>query len=239
MTTNQKHLKSGSECPPLKENQLRLYSMRFCPFVRRAKLVLAAKNIPYEEVRIDLTDEPDWYLKKNPAGEVPLLEWIDPKSKETQSIPESLIVSDYLDNLHPEHRLYPDDPYLRAKQQVLLGKFGNVLPAFYKVFRQEGQDAVEQLNQGLAVYEEALQGTFFGGSKPAMIDYMIWPWFERIPSLKEAGFVLNADGKQPKLAAWVKAMQENDAVKKTKVPEEIQKKFYESYRQGKADYDIE
>ncbi len=46
MPTAQKHLKSGSECPPLKENQLRLYSMRFCPYVRRAKLVLAAKNIP-------------------------------------------------------------------------------------------------------------------------------------------------------------------------------------------------
>jgi len=46
MTTTPKHLKSGSEYPPLKENQLRLYSMRFCPFVRRSKLVLAAKNIP-------------------------------------------------------------------------------------------------------------------------------------------------------------------------------------------------
>ncbi len=38
--------KIGSECPPLKENQLRLYGMRFCPYVQRAKLVLAAKNIP-------------------------------------------------------------------------------------------------------------------------------------------------------------------------------------------------
>jgi glutaredoxin len=36
----------GSECPPLKENQLRLYNMRFCPYAQRAKLVLAAKNIP-------------------------------------------------------------------------------------------------------------------------------------------------------------------------------------------------
>ncbi len=46
MTTALKHLKAGSECPPLKENELRLYSMRFCPYVRRSKLVLAAKNIP-------------------------------------------------------------------------------------------------------------------------------------------------------------------------------------------------
>jgi hypothetical protein len=37
----------GSECPVLNENQLRLYGMRFCPFVQRAKLVLEAKKIPY------------------------------------------------------------------------------------------------------------------------------------------------------------------------------------------------
>lgn len=36
----------GSTCPPLKENQLRLYNMRFGPFGRRTKLVLTAKNIP-------------------------------------------------------------------------------------------------------------------------------------------------------------------------------------------------
>jgi len=65
-------------------------------------------------------------LKKNPAGEVPLLEWIDRDSKETRLIPESLVVSDYLDNLYPENRLQPADPYLKAKQQVLVGRFGNV-----------------------------------------------------------------------------------------------------------------
>ncbi|CAF3968076.1 unnamed protein product [Rotaria magnacalcarata] len=126
MTTGQKHLKSDSVCPPLEENQLRLYSMRFCPFVRRAKLVLAAKNIPYEEVLINLNDEPEWYKKKNPSEEVPLLEWIDSNSKETRSIPQSLIICNYLDDLHPEHLLHPTDPYAKAKQQILTDNFGNV-----------------------------------------------------------------------------------------------------------------
>jgi pyrimidodiazepine synthase len=105
--------------------------------------------------------------------------------------------------------------------------------------RKEGQDAVEQLHQSLVVYEEALQDKYFGGSEPAMVDYMLWPWFERIPSLTETGFVLNGDGKQPKLAAWLKAMQTNEAVQKTKVPDEIQKKFYATVKQGKTDYDAE
>jgi len=239
MTTVQKHLKSGSECPPLKENQLRLYSMRFCTFVRRAKLVLAAKNIPYEEVFINLADPPEWYLKKNPVGEVPLLEWIDPNSKETQFIPESLVVSDYLDDLYSENRLHPLDPYLKAKQKVLVGRFGNVQSAFYKIFGGDIQSGIEDLNNSLVPYEEALQDTFFGGSKPGMVDYMIWPWFAYLPRLSESGFVLNADGKLPKVDAWVKAMLADEAVQKTTVPAEIVKKFIESRKQGKPNYDIE
>ncbi|CAF1150264.1 unnamed protein product [Rotaria sordida] len=239
MITGQKHLKSGSECPPLKENQLRLYSMRFCPFVRRVKLVLAAKNIPYEEIFINLNDEPEWYLKKNPVGEVPLLEWIDRDSKEIRSIPESLIISNYLDDLYPEHRLHSVDPYLKAKQQVLIDRHGNVRSAFYKLFGSKEQNAVEDLKQSLTFYEEALQDKFFGGSKPAMVDYMLWPWFERFPALKETGFVLNADGKLPKLANWCKEMQENDAVRKTKVPDDVVQKFTHTVQQGKTDYDVE
>ena len=80
----------------------------------------------YEEVCIDLNDPPQWYLEKNPVGEVPLLEWIDSNSKEVRAVPESLVVSDYLDALYPENRLQPKDPYLKAKHQVLVGRFGGV-----------------------------------------------------------------------------------------------------------------
>lgn len=83
-------------------------------------------DFSFEEVRIDLGDQPDWYLKKNPVGEVPLLEWIDKDSKETRSIPESLIVCDYLDKLYPQNRLHPTDPYLKAQHQVLTSRFNSV-----------------------------------------------------------------------------------------------------------------
>ncbi|CAF1446117.1 unnamed protein product [Adineta steineri] len=239
MTTTKKHLKSDSDCPPLKENQLRLYSMRFCPFVQRTKLVLAAKNIPYEEILINLGDKPDWYIKKHPAADVPLLEWIDGGSKKAQSIPESLVISDYLDNLYNVHRLHPNDPFTKAKQQILLSKYGNVMSSFYKIVRQSEGNNIEELNNTLAIYEEALHDTFFGGFKPGMFDFMIWPWFERFPVISESGFVLNADGKLPKLAKWVEAMKANEVVQKVKVPEEMMKKFFNTVREGKADYDIE
>jgi hypothetical protein len=40
------HLGEDSEFPPLSKGKLRLYSMVFCPYALRARLVLAAKNIP-------------------------------------------------------------------------------------------------------------------------------------------------------------------------------------------------
>ncbi|CAF3814920.1 unnamed protein product [Rotaria sp. Silwood1] len=224
-----KHLKPGSECPSLKENQLRLYGMRFCPFVQRTKLVMAAKGIPFEEIYINLADPPEWYLKKNPTGQVPSLEWIDANSKQTALVPESLIICDYLDEKYPEHRLHPLDPYLKAKQRVLVDRMGN---------GQDVANAIKDLNEHLGLFEQALENTFFGGSTPAMIDYMIWPWFERFPFLREAGYVFNADGKFPKLAAWIKAMEASNAVKQVKVPEAAMKKFMDSFRSGKTEYDV-
>ncbi len=109
----------------------------------------------------------------------------------------------------------------------------------HKVLQGDAQNAIEDLNESLAAYEKELHDTFFGGSKPALVDYMLWPWFENLPRLEEAGFVLNADGKLPKLAAWVEAMKADEAVQKTKVPEETVKRFRESAKQGEPDYDIE
>ncbi|CAH3195019.1 unnamed protein product, partial [Porites evermanni] len=57
------HYSKGSEKPPLKGDRLRLYSMRFCPFAQRARLVLAAKGINYECVNINLKDKPDWFFE--------------------------------------------------------------------------------------------------------------------------------------------------------------------------------
>ncbi|CAF1200712.1 unnamed protein product, partial [Didymodactylos carnosus] len=225
-----------SECPPLKENQLRLYGMRFCPFVHRAKLVLAAKGIPYEEVNVDLVNKPEWYLAKNPPGQVPALEWI--ADKQTKFIPESFVVSDYLDEFYPEHHLHPLDPYHKAKQRVLTERVSNLITAFYKIAHSEDKAAIDGMKKHLSSYENSLEEKFFGGAQPAMVDYMMWPWFERLPLLADAGFTLDSN-QFPKLASWIKSMENVKAVKECKVPEDIMRKFMQSYKDGKPVYDFE
>lgn len=85
-------------------------------------------------VNVNLFDLPDWYLQKNEKGETPTLEWIDPTTKETRRLFESLIISDYIDEAYPEHRLHSIDPYIKAKQRILVERFVNVsVSVFYSM----------------------------------------------------------------------------------------------------------
>lgn len=52
--------------------------------------------------------------------------------------------------------------------------------------------------EGLETFEKELAqrgGQFFGGERPGMLDYMIWPWCERADMLKLFGnqFILRKD----------------------------------------------
>ena len=39
---------------------------------------------------------------------------------------ESAIVNDYLDDIFPQEKLTPDSPYQRARDKILLERFGKV-----------------------------------------------------------------------------------------------------------------
>ncbi|GFR70613.1 omega class glutathione-s-transferase [Elysia marginata] len=108
-----KSFAQGSVFPPTKQGVLRLYNMRFCPFAQRTRLVLLHKNIPHEVVNVHLKSKPDWFLELNPLGQVPVLQ-IDDKV-----VPESTATCEWLDDVYPENRLTPVDPYRRAWDRVL------------------------------------------------------------------------------------------------------------------------
>ena len=62
------------------------------------------------------------------------------------------------------------------------------IPAFYSLLKAGHLDPelVAHLDEHVGKMEEFLSkaGTpYYSGSKPGFADYMIWPWFERIPML--------------------------------------------------------
>ncbi|XP_006160454.1 glutathione S-transferase omega-1-like isoform X2 [Tupaia chinensis] len=172
-----RRLAKGSEPPgPVSEGMICVYSIKFCPFAERTRLVLEAKGIWHEVININLKNKPEWFFKKNPFGLLPVLE-----SSQGQLVYESAITCEYLDEAYPGRKLLPDDPYEKAHQKIF--------ELFSKVLNTK-------------------KTTFFGGSSPSMVDYLMWPWFERLEVLELNDYVDHT----PKLKLWMEAMRTDPTV---------------------------
>lgn len=75
----------------------------------------------HEVININLKNKPEWYYTKHPFGQIPVLE-----NSQCQLIYESVIACEYLDDIYPGRKLFPYDPYERARQKMLLELFCKV-----------------------------------------------------------------------------------------------------------------
>ncbi|XP_059156089.1 glutathione S-transferase omega-1-like [Physella acuta] len=234
----QKSFQKGTPLPPLQPGLLRLYSMRFCPFAQRTRLVLLYKNIPFETINVDLKHKPDWFFDKNPLGLVPIVELDD------KIIYESTATCEWLDDIYPQHRLQPSDPYTKAWDRTLLEYFGKLTTLIYAFLREpdKREKNVEELQKHLKFYEDTLAkrtGPFFGGETPSMIDFYLWPHFERIPVLESIDTRAGVSKDNfPHLATWFDVMCQLPAVKATMWDAKTHLHFIQSYASGKPDYDF-
>ena len=138
-------LGKGSAPPgPVPEGQIRVYSMRFCPFAQRTLMVLKAKGIRHEVININLKNKPEWFFEKNPLGLVPVLE-----NSQGHLVTESVITCEYLDEAYPEKKLFPDDPYKKARQKMTLESFSKVPPLIASFVRSKRKEDSPNLREAL------------------------------------------------------------------------------------------
>ncbi|XP_076622591.1 pyrimidodiazepine synthase [Colletes latitarsis] len=240
MTMSSKHLAAGSVAPPLIPGKVRLYSMRFCPYAQRIHLVLDAKNIPYDVVYVNLVNKPDWLLEKSPLGKVPCIEL-----EGGETLYESLVIAEYLDDAYPQNKLYPINPLAKAKDKLLIDRFNSVISTIYKLYIATSihRDVFEDALAGLEHFEKELakRGTpFFNGDSPGMLDFMIWPWWERsdmMRVLRGNQFVIPHD-RFKRLLEWRSAMKENSAVQNSYLDTEVHAKYMQSRLAGTPQYDL-
>ncbi|XP_055356136.1 uncharacterized protein LOC129601365 isoform X1 [Paramacrobiotus metropolitanus] len=108
-----KHLGKDSYDPEPDENQLLLFSMRFCPYAERARLMLNLKKVQYELVNMNTTDLPKWYADYSPLGDVPALR----VPGKVGLLFDSVIIPEYIDQNFPtEPKLLPKDEYEKAPE---------------------------------------------------------------------------------------------------------------------------
>eukprot|EP00731_Ephydatia_muelleri_P001335 Em0001g1335a len=234
-----------TEPPPVPEGAaLRLYSCPICPYAERVRLILALKNVPYDEVNIHLSAQPDWFTTRvNRYHEVPVAE------VNGKLIRESLIIFDYIDQVFGGgSSLWPTDPYLKAKARLILTDFGNnFIGAWYGMYRgSPDQETLDNFKRFLKELEDIIQENgnkfFQAGDTPGAVDFLIWPWFERIGALKllnpEATTFLS-ESNYPILFGWISRMKEVEAVKRVALPDSAHFGFYKGYvGTGQHDYGV-
>ncbi|XP_017074184.1 pyrimidodiazepine synthase isoform X2 [Drosophila eugracilis] len=245
MALPQKHFKRGSPKPEIPEDGvLRYYSMRFCPYSQRAGLVLAAKKIPHHTVYIDLSEKPEWYIDYSPLGKVPAIQL--PQLPGQPALVESLVIAEYLDEQYPgEGSLFPKDPLQKALDRILIERLAPAVSAIYPVFftKNPPGDAIKNFETALDVFEQEItkRGTpYFGGEKIGIVDYMIWPWFERFPALKyslDEPYELDKTRYQ-NLLKWRDLAAQDEAVKATALDARIHAKFMRTRHEAKPNYDV-
>lgn len=158
--------------------------MRFCPFAQRVHHALDAKNVPYHVININLSSKPEWYAQINPNGKVPAVQMTNEPNQPI--LYESLVICEYLDEKYPEPALYPRDPLAKAQAKLLVEKLASITGPFYRLVYDTSLENVDQaiveFHSKLNDAENELKAkgsAYFGGDQPNIIDFALWPWFER------------------------------------------------------------
>ncbi len=62
-----------------------------------------------------------------------------------------------------------------------------------------------------------------------MVDFYVWPWFERLPVLQASGYAGLQSNTFPKLCHWMEDMKALPAVKQSYIEPEGHVQFFKSY----------
>lgn len=197
--------------------QLTLISHHLCPYVQRAAIVLAEKEVVFARRYVDLAAKPDWFLAVSPLGKAPVLLAGD------EPVFESAVICEYLDETIAP-RLHPQDALQRARHRAWM-EFGSsvlgTIAAFYNAAdAQSLQVRRDELQARFAQLESVLPagGPYFGGERFGMVDAVFGPvlrYFDVFEPLGETGFFEAT----PKVRAWREALAQRPSVQQAATPE--------------------
>ncbi|MFZ5610310.1 MAG: glutathione S-transferase family protein [Pseudomonadota bacterium] len=190
---------------------LHLISHTLCPYVQRAAISLAEKEVRFERTYIDLANKPDWFLAVSPLGKTPVL------LKGEVPIFESAVILEYLEETQP-NPLHPRDALERARHRAWM-EFGssvlNDIAGFYSasddgVFRAK----IVVLREKFKRLEAELgAGPYFAGDRFSLVDVVFGPVFRYFNVFEEIGaFGILTD--LPKVDGWRQALGSRGSVEK-------------------------
>lgn len=95
----------------------RLYHFPLSPFSRKVRLSLAEKRLEVELVEEKYWEKDVDFMRRNPAGKVPVLKFGN------RTMADSTAICEYLEEVHPTPALLPNDPEGRYEVRRLVAWF--------------------------------------------------------------------------------------------------------------------
>jgi glutathione S-transferase len=89
-----------------------VYGGSLSPFVRKIRVMLMEKSVPYQLDQVNPFAPPPAFLEISPLKRIPVLR--DTDLPEPNTLPDSSIIADYIEHKFPATPLYPKDSFLRA-----------------------------------------------------------------------------------------------------------------------------
>lgn len=145
-----------------------------CPYAQRSWLALEEAGLAYTPVFVDLKNKAEWHLALNPFGRVPTLAWTaaapsassssPATTTTTQSLYESLVVNEFVNDVSGGKLLPKDNPAAAAGARLLIDQFSQKFgPAFAGLmFAEDGGDkareAAAKMDEALAFLEANTAG---------------------------------------------------------------------------------
>ena len=192
----------------------KLYNTQRCPYARRTRIVLYEKRIDFDVHEVDLENKSEEFLKASPTGKVPVV------VVDGDSIYESNVVNQYLDEVTDGPNLMPEDAKRRAYARIWMA-FADTdfFPALFvaSVGRSRGFseedicEAFEKLEEALDKLGERLRERDYLAEEFSLADIAHAGNFVRLRELEERGEV--SLDEYPKVATWMERLESRQSYK--------------------------
>lgn len=190
--------------------KLILVSHHLCPYVQRAAIALAEKDVPFERVSVDLGNKPDWFVRLSPLGKVPLLQ------VNGRVIFESNVILEFLEETLP-NPLHPETAIDRADHRAWI-EFGSaILNDIARFYNAPDANAFETHRGALAskfmrVEDRLESGPFFAGERFSLVDAVYGPIFRYFDTFDRIGD-FEILSRLSKVAAWRATLAQRPSVR--------------------------
>ena len=175
-------------------------------------MVLHEKGIDFETYEVDLGNKSEEFLAASPTGKVPVV------VVDGDSLYESNVVNQYLDEVTGRPKLMPEDPKERAHARIWMAVADtDFFPAVFvasmgrdRGFSEERiSEAFEKLTTTLQRLEDRLENRDYLAGEFSLADVAYAGNLVRLRELEESGEV--SLDKYPNVAAWIERIEERES----------------------------